>query len=253
MRNYLGGFGRFALAVLAILIGIHLYSLYGAALPISQTVTQKQDVFSVSGEGKVTVVPNMAVLSLGVIAEASTVLAAQSQANSVMESLSKQLKDLGVADADIKTSGYNIYPQYEQITFDKQQPRISGYQINISLEVNVKNLEILNSVIDTATLTGVNQVVGIQLTVDDKTKKDLQKQVQEIAISDAKEKAESLASAAGVTLGRVINIQESRQLPSPVLFRGELDATMAKANPPTQIELGSTDLITQVILYYEVR
>lgn len=253
MRNYLGSIGRLALVIFAILIGIHLYSLYGAALPISQTVTQKQDIFSVSGEGKVTTVPNTAVLSLGVIAEASTVVAAQTQANMVMESLSKQLQDLRVADVDIKTTEYNIYPQYGQITIDRQQPRISGYQVNVSLEVNVRNLDILNSVIDTATSVGANQVGGIQLTVDDKTKKDLLKQAQKIAVSDAKEKAESLASAAGVTLGRVINIQESGQFPSTPMFRGELDSAIVKSGVPTQIEVGSTELVTQVTLYYEIR
>ncbi len=223
--------------VVLILAALFAYGKLGPGIPITSVVTQKQDLFTVSGEGKVTVVPDTAIVELGVTAQQSTVKAAQSQANTVINKITDELKKLGVDAKDITTSNYSIYPQYDY----QAGNRLTGYQVNASLTITVRDIDKVSQVIDQATAAGANTVGGIQLTVDDAREKELLQQAREEAVKEAKAKAESLARTAGITLGKIVNVQEA-EVGGPIVF--------AK---PTQIEPGSTDITSSVTLFYETR
>jgi uncharacterized protein YggE len=92
---------------------------------------------TVSGTGKVTVVPDVARVNLGVTLTKPTVKAARDAAAQSMTSIIAGLKSLGIADADIATSGLNIYPQYA----NGSTSRITGYQISEQLQVTVRDLD----------------------------------------------------------------------------------------------------------------
>ena len=224
--------------LIVIFAAIWLLLRFGPSIPVSSVVSQKQDFFTVSGEGKVTVVPDTAIVDLGITVSRPTVKSAQTQANSVINAISQELKNLGIKDKDIKTSNYSIYPQYNG--------HITGYQVNASLTVTVREIDKANQVIDAATAKGANSVGGIQLTVDEDKKKQLLQDARELAVKEAKSKAESLARAAGLTLGKIVNIQESAgdTRPLPMMY--------AKAED-TQIQPGSTDITTSITLFYETR
>lgn len=228
--------------IFLIFVAVFAFAKWGPSIPISSVVSQKNDFFTVTGEGKVTVVPDTAIVSLGITLNKPTVKAAQDQVNSVISEITKSLKTLGIDAKDIQTSNYSIYPQYND--------RITGYQVNASLTVTVRELDKVNQVIDIATAKGANTIGGIQLTVDDTKQKQLLQQARELAVKDAKTKAESLANAAGITLGKIVNIQENaNNFPRPMIGM----MAVVDSAPKTNIQPGSTDISTSVTLFYETR
>lgn len=234
--------------ILLVLAAVFVFAKWGPGIPITSVVTQKQDLFTVTGEGKVTVVPDTAVVNLGITANSPTVKTAQTQANTVINKVTEELKGLEIADKDIKTSNYSIYPQYD---YQSGITRITGYQVNASLTITVREMDKVNQVIDIATANGANTVGGIQLTVDEKRQKELLQQAREEAVKEAKAKAESLAGTTGITLGKIVNIQETNgNAPQPI-YAKEMMAVSGGGD--TQIQPGSTDISTSVTLFYETR
>lgn len=230
---------------------ILVFARFGPSLPLQSVVTQKTESFMVSGEGKVTVVPDTGIVSLGVVSSQPTVKAAQNEANTAISNITKALKGLGVADKDIKTSSYSVYPQYDYSNGGAN--RVTGYQVNANLTVTVRDINKVNDVIDQSTANGANTVGGIQLTVDDDKQKELLQEARELAVKEAKSKAESLAKAAGISLGKIINVVESSDnAPRPVF--ANVDLKMAGGgSAPTEIAPGSTDITSSVTLFYETR
>ena len=223
---------------------------YAPAIPLSSVVTQKQDVFTVSGEGKVTVVPDMGIVDLGVTTNNSQVKAAQNQANTTIGKISDAIKTLGVSDKDIKTANYNIYPQYDYTAGG--QGKITGYQVNINLTVKVRDIDKINAVVDAATNNGANTVGGIQLTINEDRQKQLLQEARDLAVTEAKTKANSLAKSAGLTLGKIINVQESGTPVDPI-YSGVMDRAMGGGGGETKIQAGSTDIVSSIVLTYETR
>src|SRR3990167_5466474 len=128
-------FVKLASITVLVLAAVFAYGKLGPGIPITSVVTQKTDLFSVVGEGKVTVVPDTAIVDLGIIADSPTVKAAQNQANQVITTLTTELKKLGIDAKDIKTNNYSVYPQYDYR--DGGTGRINGYQVNVSVTVTV--------------------------------------------------------------------------------------------------------------------
>lgn len=233
--------------ILFIFVLAYLFLRFAPAIPISSVVTQKQNLFTVSGTGKVTVVPDTAVINLGITVSRPTVKSAQTEANSVINKVTTSLKNLSIPDKDIKTTNYFIYPQYD---YQEDTNRITGYQVSVSLTVTVRDLEKINQVIDTATNLGVNTVSGVQFTVDEGRQKELLRQARDEAVKEAKDKAVGLSRSAGITLGRVVNIQESGpDFPGPIAFA---ERAMGGGGD-TQVSPGSTDITSSVTLSYETR
>lgn len=229
----------------------YLFLRFAPAIPISSVVTQKQDLFTVTGTGKVTVVPDTAIINTGITSFSTTVSLAQSQSNSIINKISDSLKKLGISEIDIKTSNYSIYPQYD---YSKGSMHISGYTVSAFLDVTIRNLDKLNEAIDVSTSNGANTISGIQLTVDEDKRKQLEVSARDIAIKGAKSKAEGLARAAGISLGRIVNVQESSpSYPRPYLAISEKTVGLGGGGEPTQIQPGSTDITSTVTLSYETR
>ncbi len=228
-----------------------LYFKFGSPIPIAMTsiVTNKTELFTTQGEGKVTAVPDIAQINLGVTINRVTVKETQNEANRIINKISEALKKLGIGEKDIKTTGYNLNPTYD---WTGGGQRITGYQININLEVNARDFDKINEIIDTATTDGANLVGGLQFKVEEQKLKELQKKAREEAVREAKEKAESLASAAGMRLGKIVNIQENQVTPwepRPLM----LEKAVGQAGAPTQIEPGEQEIKITVTLSYEVK
>lgn len=220
--------------------------------PVSSVVTQKESLFTVSGDGKVTVVPDTGIIQLGITTTGSTVKTVQTQANQVMEAIISKTKSLGVDQKDIETSNYSIYPQYD---YQGGKSRITGYTVSANLSVTVKKLDMVNDIIDSATALGANTVGGVQFTVNEDRRKELVKEARVKAVEDAKQKATGLAAAAGLSLGRLVNIQESSaSLPRPVYMATDKAAGLGGAPlTDTNVQPGSTDITSSVTLFYETR
>ena len=166
----------------------------------------------VAGTGKVTVVPDIAILTLGVEAQAATVMEAQGDAAAAMTEVMAVLTANGVAEKDIQTRWYSISPVTKWIDDYKEQITI-GYRVTNTVTVKVRDVDKTGTIIDAVTAVGgdLTRIQSISFTVDDTDA--YYDEAREKAILDAMAKAEQIASVANVTLGKPIYISE---MSSPV-------------------------------------
>lgn len=235
------------LIIIFIFLGLFLYTSLAGPIPFSvnSITTTKTNLFSTSGEGKASGIPDMAQLSIGVTKTASTVAAAQEQANTTANKIITDLKNLGIAEKNIKTTNYSVTPNYD---FTRGAQNISGYTVTQSLEISISPIDIANKAVDAATGDGANLVGGITFTFSDKTKKDLETKARTEAVKMAKEKAQSLASATGIKLGKIVDVQESNGFePRPIMMAQSLEAKSAD----TQLQPGENSITINITLSYE--
>lgn len=239
----------FAGAVILFFIALFVYVKLVGPIPFSVTsVTTNQSApFTVTGEGKVSLSPDMATLNAGVTAQGATVKAAQDSLNAAINKVADAVKAVGVDAKDIKTSNYSINPNYNY-QFNPQ--RIVGYTASSNLLIKVKNIDKVNAVIDAATAAGANQVGGVTFDVSDKTKAE--NEARTLAVADAKAKAENAAKVAGFKLGRLVNYDENfGGQPRPMLLTAK--AEELGGAPSTQVEPGTNEIDVTVTLSYEVQ
>jgi uncharacterized protein YggE len=240
-----------ALTVVLFFAGLFAFARFGPGIPlsVSQVTTAKNDLFTVSAEGKVTAVPDIAVVNLGFTATDQSVAVVQTRANAVVKKLSADLKALGINEKDIQTSNYNIYPNYD---YRESVQKITGYSINVNMTVKVRDFAKINNVIDTAAADGANQIGGLNFSVDDPEK--YRAQARKEAIAKAKLKAEETAKEAGINLGKLVNVSEGYASPPiPMYAKMEAVAGVGGGGEPTKIEPGSSEITVTVTLSYETR
>ncbi|MGH6763879.1 MAG: SIMPL domain-containing protein [Phyllobacterium sp.] len=207
----------------------------------------------VSGEGEMAAAPDMAILSLTVLREAETAREALTANNEAIAKVIAAMKESGVADRDLQTSGFNIQPRYvfpEPKDGQQQQPRIVGYAVSNSLTVRVRDLAKVGTILDQSVTLGVNQGGDIVFTNDDPAAviNDARKK----AVADAIAKAKTLAEAAGVNVGSVLEISEQTFQPRPVpMARGKMMATQASDFVP--VAAGENTYNVQVNVTFEIK
>jgi uncharacterized protein len=220
--------------------------------PVNINLTGQQGIW-VSGEGKVTVVPDIATLSLGVSAQAATVAAAQSQAAAAMDKIITALTGNGIAKNDIKTQRFDIQQmtRYDNAT---QKTVVTGYQVNNIVTAKIRAIDKVGPIIDAAAAAGgdLTRVNGLSFSVDQPDK--VYPQARELAIKDAKAKADQLAKLAGVTLGRPVYISESSASPPvPYYLPVAKDMAGGVSAPTTPISPGDTDITITVQVSYAIQ
>jgi uncharacterized protein YggE len=225
----------------------------GATLPQSVNValtgsTSQQTGIWVSGTGEVTATPDVAILTLGVEAQETTVEAAQSEASSAMNAVVDALKTNGVADNDIQTQWYDISPVTKWD--DKTNEQITtGYSVTNMVTTKIRDISKAGATIDAVAAAGGNltRINGISFTLNDPTAYNAQ--ARTLAMQDAAAKAQQLATLAGVTLGKAIYISESGSyIPSPI----RLTASAEGASASTPISPGELDISITVQVGYSI-
>ena len=202
----------------------------------------------VSGTGEVTATPDVAILTLGVQAQETTVKAAQSEAASAMAAVVNALKANGVADKDIQTQWYSISPVTKWD--DKTNEQITtGYSVSNMVIVKIRDISKAGTIIDAVTEAGgdLTRINGINFTVDNPTA--YYNQAREKAMQDAAAKAQQMASLAGVNLGKAIYISESGgYIPGPYPLRDYA----AGASASTPISPGELNITISVSVGYSI-
>lgn len=229
---------------------LFVFTKFVGPIPFSVTsvTTQKTDSFTVSGEGKISIRPDMAFVNLGVEAQGSTVKSVQQELNDRINAVSDAIKKRGIAKDDIQTTNYSVNPTYD---YRDGKQKIAGYSANAMLIVKVKNLDLVNDVIDNAAANGANQIGGLTFDISDKTK--TQNEAREKAVKDAKQKAESAARTAGFRLGKIVNYSESfGGQPRPIPYFAKAEVANADS-APTQVEPGTNEIVVQVSLSYDIQ
>ena len=201
--------------------------------------------FKVTGEGSVFITPDVAKIQIGISQQGPTVKLVQDAANTVINKLTDDLKKMEIKKEEIKTINYSIYPNYD---YSQGRTKVANYSANITLEIKVKKLDLINQVIDTAMVAGANTITSLVFDVENREKAE--DQARELAITDAKEKAEKLAAAAGIRLGRILSVQESLPPTPPIPFAGQ---AVVERETQTQVQPGQSEIKSQVTLTFEIK
>lgn len=203
-----------------------------------------------TGSGLVTGEPDIATLNLGVSVEKETVAEAREEAAIAMTAVIDSLKTNDIAEKDIQTERFSIYPQYN---YTENGRVLRGYSVNNTVRAKVRELESLSDIIDDAAEAGGDTVVvnNIQFMIEDSTA--LQTQARALAVKDAEAKAKTLADASGVTLGKPITITEtSYTTPPPVAYAAEAAFADDSARSATPIEAGELTVTVNITVVYEI-
>lgn len=203
----------------------------------------------VTGEGEVTAVPDVAVLTLGIEAQELTVAEAQGQAIAAMNQIMAVLTAQGVADKDIQTQRYSI-DKVERWDEDSKEPITVGYRVTNIVRVKIREIDNAGIIIDAVSEAGgdLTRVESLGFTVDDPT--SFYDEARGKAMTSAIAKAEQLASLANVELGKAVYISESSgyiptRYPAVAGFSESLDSRTPIS--PGELEIRLTVEIGYVI------
>jgi len=207
----------------------------------------ERHAITVAGEGRVTTMPDIAKIQLGTVIEKKTVAAAQQENTRIMNALNAKLDGFGVARADIQTANYSIQPMYD---WNDGKQTLRGYQVSQNLRVKVRELDKVGDILGTAGELGVNQVGGIDFTVDDA--EIVKQQARVKALANAKDKAEALAQVVGVKLVRVISFNENVYEPMYNSPYFEKSMGIGGGGGAPAIEPGSAEFVVNADVTYEI-
>jgi len=217
--------------------------------------------FSVTGEGEAVVVPDIGTFTFSVLTEGGiNPTSLQTQNNEQSNAVIEYLKSNGVDEKDIQSQDYSVSPRYQYSRcFDEDgicsPPEIVGYSIQHTVSVKVRNLENVGALLSGVVENGANNVSGLNFSADDPTQ--IENEARASAISQAKEKAKSIAKAGGFRLGKLISISENEpyydyyadSVEGYNLGYGKGgDGPMAPS-----VEPGSEKIAISIMLIYEIR
>ncbi|MCX8025973.1 MAG: SIMPL domain-containing protein, partial [Thermanaerothrix sp.] len=202
--------------LLFVLLALAMVGLLAGCIQVQPAPpAESPRTLNVSGNGKVYVVPDMAYVYVGVRTEAEDVTSALSANNQQAQAIVNLLKERGVAEKDIQTSAFNVYPTQEY--GPNGEVIRTKYVVENTVFITVRDLSQLGSLLDAVVRAGANNIYGISFDVADRAKAEAE--ARRLAVEDAKARAQELAEAAGVTLGEVQNVSVySSASPIPVSY-----------------------------------
>jgi uncharacterized protein YggE len=202
---------------------------------------------TVSGEGLVTVEPDLAEIEIGVVTEAKAApQAAKENAAKLAKVIAEVKKLLGPGD-EIKTIGYSLNPNYR---YPKEggKPELTGYTATNVVRVRTGALQGVGNLIDTATQSGANRIQRLVFTLKDEDA--AKREALRNATAKAKSKAEDVARALGLKIAKILSVNEGEQAFRPVA-RARAELMQAQA-APTPVETGTIEIRSTVTLTAEL-
>ncbi len=212
-------------------------------------------VLTISADGHSTRTPDLAVFNAGVTTQAKTAAAALSDNAERMNAVIAALKAAGIADRDIQTSNLSVNPVYSQPRPDENgnvsgEPAISGYQATNQVEVRQRKIGNYGKTIDTLVSAGANQVSGPSFQLDNADAASDEARID--AMKKARARAELYAKAAGLSVRRILTINEGGgYAPQPMVMYARADAMMAKA-APSPVSAGELQIGANVTVTFEL-
>lgn len=232
------------------------YRFIGGGVSASNTI-------SVSGEGEVMAAPDIATISFSIQEEAKSVSDAQNKVSIKTKDVLASLKKVGIADKDIKTENYSSYPKYEWQAgtavclstvcppYRPGKQIIIGYEVSQSVAITVRNLDLVNNVVQALGQAQVSNMYGPNFAIDkeDELKAEARKQ----AIDKARAKAEVLARDLGVTLVRIVSFSEGGNYPIMYATKAVGMGAAESPAPAPQLPQGEQKITSSVTVTYEIR
>lgn len=259
--------GRRTVQVLALLLmaglvasaGAFAYS-YAVSARIAKYTSISSRQITITGEGKVALRPDIAVFTASVITQAKKISDAQAQNSARANAIVDFLKTRGVGARDIKTTAYNISPQYQYFNSPpcsafpcppQRPPEITGYEIRNTIEVKVRDIARADTLIDGVTTAGANEVGSLAFRVDDEDAAHAEARTR--AIADARAKAGQIAQTLGVRLVRIVDYYDNVDTPQPPMYEGGGAMMLKAASSAPPIQSGEQEIRASVGVTYEFR
>lgn len=243
--------GKMGFSIKSVLIMIALFSaiLTTGAPAFSAEQVKERKTITVQGASSVTAAPTIAYVSIGVTTFNKNAATAQGENAVKMDRVYKTLASLGIKKDKIKTLNYNISPRYD---YKNNVATLAGYNVINSIRVTVMDLKKVSDVLDMTVKEGVNQSNSISFGVTDEERDRLYLQALSQAFVNAKEKANTIATAAGITISKPANIIEgsSAHFVQPN-YRAMDMAKMASEAAPTPISEGEMTIGANVTVIYD--
>ncbi len=216
------------------------YALFASACLLSASAASAEDnapreaTITVAGNGEARATPDTAIVTLSVTKQEKTARESLDANSAAMTKVLDALKADGIEARDLQTSGFSIQPvyNYPQNTDGSQKPpELVGYQTTNSLTIRLRDLSKAGALIDKSVTLGINQGGDIRFVNEDTDK--ILKQARADAMKDAIAKAKELTAAAGVDVGRIVEISEavSNPMPMPMMAMAEKSDAGARAVP----------------------
>jgi len=241
------------LGMIALLSAIFACVTFGITYP---SKSANPPSFTVSGEGKVSTTPDIAQFTFGISTQGGMDIDAVYKENGEkIAKLTEAVKTLGIEEKDLQTTSYYLNPRYENYRCDGSgvcpPAKIVGYEISNNFTVKVRELDKLNDAVSTVVKNGATGIYGLNFTIDDP--EDLKDEAREKAMQNVREKAERFAASAGITLGKILSIDESSGTPNvyPV-YRGEVGG-MGGGGGDAGFQPGSQDVTVTTTVRYEIK
>ena len=244
-------------------VALFIYTkLFGPiTFSVNNVNTDKTSPFQTTGTGTETAIPDTALISLGVTNTAPTVEAAKDSVNTSSNKITADLIKLGVDSKNITTTDYSVVQNTPQVIEPTNvvggsailPPTVSGasgYTVTQSIQVKVSPIEKANQAVDTATADGANLVGGVSFVLNDNLQKQLEQKARVDAVNDAKQQAQDLANAAGIKLGRIINVVDNNSGGPTPLFAG---VAKSAGDSSTNLNPGQTTVQESVTLTFETQ
>jgi uncharacterized protein YggE len=188
-------------------------------------------LITVTGEGEVAIVPDLAILSGGVTTNGKTAREASEANARMMNAVMSALKAAGIAQQDVQTARLSLHPVRDN---KNNELRVIGFQATNQVSVKIRDVAKIADVIDRLIGAGANDISGLQFVVSSPSKP--LDQAREAAIADARRKAETYARAANVKLGAAISITEDGSVAPPVPLPMRMAKEATPVSPGEQVQ-----------------
>ena len=219
--------------------------------PVPQTpvATAIPGTITVVGEGKVTLEPDIARVTIGVETGTDTVKEASDQNREAVEAVLAALSEQGIAEEDIQTSGFSIFAE----RYGPEGPLSEGdvrYRVSNNVMVTIRDLDSVGTILDAAIEAGANNIYGVEFALDDPGVAE--SDARAAAVADAQAKAEELAQLTGLPLGSIISISEIVGGNGAFYAGNFAERANAFGGGGTPITPGQLDLVMQLQIVYTI-
>ena len=214
---------------------------------IGQYASPSTRTLTVTGTGEAAAAPDMAVFSIGVETEGPSAAVALRNNSTKMRAAIDKLKELGIEERDIQTSGLRVNPRYDYDSAS-ERPRLIGFVAANTVTAKLRDLDNAGAVLDEAVQVGANTINNLSFTFSDP--QPLHDEARNAAVAQAQAQAELMSSAAGVRLGPILTIQDGF-VSSPKSFgMARMEAAFDQSVP---IASGESVVTASVTIIYEIQ
>ena len=239
---------RTMLALLIAAVVLPTAAVAQEGTPIARPIAGTR--LDISATGSVSRVPDLAIISAGVVTKATTASAAIASNAARMERVRAALKRAGIADRDIQTSSISLNPDYRYE--NNQPPVLTGYQASNNVSIRFRDIRNSGTILDALVAQGANQINGPSLTIDKPETAYDEARGRALAVGRAR--AELYARSLGMRVARLISVSEAGGFSRPPMpYAAEAIQVTGSRIAKTDIDPGSQDLEVTLAMSFELQ